>query len=452
MRKLKIFVVLFVIIQLNCSKSVQKAGEIPEPVIEDVEERLEEEIEGEEDVELPKPILPDSLEEETVEESEELVEEIVPKAVVVGAARFAEYLPQLENQRIALLVNQTSMVGNTHLADTLLALGVDIVKIFAPEHGFRGEADAGAKIEDGKDPKTGIPIISLYGNKKKPGAADLAGVDQVVFDIQDVGARFYTYISTMSYVMEACAESDLPFLVLDRPNPNGHYVDGPVLERQYQSFVGLHPVPVVHGMTVAEYARMVNGQGWLANGIKCDLQWVTCDNYDHNTFYELPIRPSPNLPNIRSIYLYPSICFFEGTTVSVGRGTNKQFQVLGHPDFPERDFQFTPEPMFGAQYPKHKGTTCYGYDLTQLDLEFLRKQDHLDLSYLLNFYVKLPDTETFFNKNLFFDKLAGTADLRRQIREGLEESVIRASWEPELSAFKQMRKKYLLYEDFGKTE
>jgi len=451
MGKIKIFVVLLVIIQLNCSKSVQKAGEIPEPVIEDVEETLEDEMEGEEDVDLPQPASPDTTETEMEENTDVVVEE-KPKPVIVGAARFSAYLPKLKDKRIALLVNQTSMVGNTHLADTLLAQGVQITKIFAPEHGFRGEADAGAKIEDGKDPKTGISIISLYGSKRKPGTADLAGIDMVVFDIQDVGARFYTYISTMSYVMEACAENDLPFLVLDRPNPNGHYVDGPILETQYNSFVGLHSVPIVHGMTVAEYARMANEQGWLANGIQCDLQWVTCENYDHNTFYELPVRPSPNLPNMRSIYLYPSICFFEGTEVSVGRGTDKQFQVLGHPEFPEKDFQFTPQPMFGAQYPKHEGKVCYGYDLTKLDNTYLQQQKQLDLSYLLDFYTQLPNSERFFLKNLFFDKLAGTADLRKQIIAGLSESAIRDSWEPKLSDFKIMREKYLLYDDFGKTE
>ena len=262
---------------------------------------------------------------------EELPEK--PENVIVGAERTAAYLPLIKDKKVGLVVNQTSTIGKVHLVDSLVRLGIDIQAVFAPEHGFRGEADAGAKITDGKDPKTGVSIISLYGKKRKPGAEDLKGLDWVIFDIQDVGARFYTYISTMHYVMEACAEHNVPFLVLDRPNPNGHYVDGPVRESEYQSFVGMHEIPVVHGMTVGEYAQMVNAEGWLTKGMQCKLKVVTCENYDHKTAYELPIKPSPNLPNIRSIYLYPSLCFFEGTVASVGRGTDTQFQVYGHPDY-----------------------------------------------------------------------------------------------------------------------
>ncbi|HFB99297.1 MAG TPA: DUF1343 domain-containing protein, partial [Phaeodactylibacter sp.] len=250
----------------------------------------------------------------------------------VGAAQMESYLPMLKNKSVALLVNQTSMVGKTHLVDTLLKQNINVQKIFAPEHGFRGNADAGEHVKDGKDAKTGIPLVSLYGKNRKPSPAYLEGIDVVVFDVQDVGVRFYTYISTLSYVMEACAENNIDFMVLDRPNPNGHYVDGPVLKKGFESFIGLHHVPVVHGMTVGEYAKMVNGEGWLKNKIKCKLIVIPCKHYTHQTFYELPIKPSPNLPNIRSVYLYPSLGFFEGTQVSVGRGTTKQFQIYGHPD------------------------------------------------------------------------------------------------------------------------
>ena len=272
---------------------------------------------------------------------------IKEKKVKVGAARIDKYFDLINNKNIALVVNQTSTIGETHLADTLQQLGITIKTIFAPEHGFRGKADAGEKVVDGIDLKTGIPLLSLYGKNKKPKPAQLAGIDVVIFDIQDVGARFYTYISTMHYVMEACAENGVEVLVLDRPNPNGHYVDGPILDPAYQSFVGMHPIPIVHGMTIAEYARMVNGEGWLKAGIQCDLSTIPCENYNHETVYELPIKPSPNLPNNRSIYLYPSLCFFEGTTISVGRGTNTQFQVYGHSDLAIGDYEFTPDQWRG---------------------------------------------------------------------------------------------------------
>ncbi len=365
----------------------------------------------------------------------------------LGAWQTDRYLPKLQNRRVALVVNQTSTIGEVHLADTLLARGVQITKIFAPEHGFRGEASAGEYVNDGQDIQTGLPIISLYGKKKKPSKEDLADVDLVVFDIQDVGARFYTYIYTMSDVMSACAEHNTPFMVLDRPNPNGHYVDGPILKDGFQSGVGRHYIPVVHGMTVGEYAQMVNGEGWLDGGRQCQLEVMTCQNYTHQTPYELPIKPSPNLPNSRSIYLYPSICFIEGTTASLGRGTLTQFQVIGHPDFPGGDVSFTPIPRPGAKYPKHEGKTCYGVDLTKLNPADIRAEGRLNLSYLLNFYKLFPNKADFFLKNGFFDKLAGNAKLKQQVESGLSEDLIRASWADDLATFRQVRAKYLLYED-----
>ena len=327
----------------------------------------------------------------------------------VGAERLDAYLSKLKNKNIALLVNQTSVVGNEHLVDVLLKNDVSIKKIFAPEHGFRGQADAGEKVKDGKDAKTGIPLISLYGKNKKPTAEHLSGIDLVVFDIQDVGARFYTYISSMSYVMEACAENDVAFMVLDRPNPNGHYIDGPILKEDYSSFVGLHPIPVVHGMTVGEYAQMVNGEGWLRNGVKCNLTVIRCGNYDHQTFYDLPIKPSPNLPNLTSIYLYPSLCFFEGTTASIGRGTNTQFQVIGHPDFQQGGYNFTPVSMAGAKYPKHENKKCNGFDLTELPHSEFQERGQLNLNYLIQFYKNFPNKKSFFLENKFFDKLAAVS-------------------------------------------
>jgi len=367
--------------------------------------------------------------------------------IVVGAEQMAQYLPMLRGKNVAMLVNQTSTVGEAHLVDTLHSLGINIKAIFAPEHGFRGKEDAGAKIEDAKDSKTGIPIISIYGKKKKPSAASLAGIDLVVFDIQDVGARFYTYISSMHYVMEACAENDVDFMVLDRPNPNGHYIDGPIREDKFKSFVGLHPIPVVHGMTVGEYAQMINGQGWLADGKKVKLDVVLCKNYDHKKFYELPVKPSPNLPNIRSIYLYPSLCFFEGTAVSIGRGTDTQFQVYGHPKYPLGVYEFKPTPMPGANYPKHKNQLCKGYSLVNLPMRELQKQAALDLKYVIGFYKNFPEKDQFFNSNNFFDLLAGTDQLRKQIEAGKSEIEIRESWKVGLEEFKKVRKEYLLYRD-----
>ncbi|MEM9920331.1 MAG: DUF1343 domain-containing protein, partial [Bacteroidota bacterium] len=362
-------------------------------------------------------------------------EEMPRPSIQVGAVQMEAYLPKLKGRKVALVVNQTSRVGDVHLVDTLLQEGVDIQRIFAPEHGFRGEADAGEKVADGKDIQTGIRVKSLYGKNKKPSAADVADLDWVVFDIQDVGARFYTYISTMHYVMEACAENGVSFMVLDRPNPNGHYVDGPLRKPGYESFVGLHPIPVVHGMTIAEYAQMINGEGWLKDSLSCQLELVKCKHYDHQRFYELPIRPSPNLPNIRSIYLYPSLCFFEGTVVSIGRGTHKQFQLIGHPTATVGDFTFTPMPMPGAKRPKLEGQQCRGYDLSAISLDSLRQLARLDLDYLLNFYSSFSDKEQFFLKNNFFDKLAGTDQLRLQMQAGKTIEEIRQSWATDLAAF-----------------
>ena len=371
-----------------------------------------------------------------------------PTPLLVGAEQPERYLPLLEGKTVGMLVNQTSTVNGGHLVDSLIARGIDVKAIFAPEHGFRGEASAGEKITDGVDPKTGTPVISLYGKKRKPSVDDLSELEVVIFDIQDVGARFYTYISTLHYLMEACAENDVPLLIFDRPNPNGHYIDGPVLNPKYRSFVGMHPVPVVHGMTIGEYAQMINGEGWLGKGLICDLTIITCQGYDHNTFYDLPVKPSPNLPDMRAIYLYPSLCFFEGTIASEGRGTNKQFQVYGHPDYPAGDYQFTPVSRPGAKYPKLENQLCHGHDLSGVALKELQNWRRIRLNYLLDFYRSFPDRENFFIKTLFIDKLAGSDALRKAIVAGANEAEIRQSWQPGLNAFRAVREKYLLYRDF----
>lgn len=367
-------------------------------------------------------------------------------AIQVGAERVDVYLPMIQQGKGGLVVNHTSQVGEQHLVDVLKAQGVNIAKIFAPEHGFRGTADAGEKIKDGLDPETGIPVVSLYGQKRKPAPEDLADLDWLIFDIQDVGARFYTFISSMHYVMEACAENNKPLIILDRPNPNGHYVDGPIRQEGYQSFVGMHPIPVVHGMTIGEYARMINGEGWLANGVSCELRVINCKNYSHQRAYKLPVNPSPNLPNMRSIYLYPSLCFFEGTQLSVGRGTNKQFQVLGHPQLPIGDYTFTPESNPGAKYPKLQGEECRGIDLTTIAEESIRAKASIDLSYLIKMYNAFPDKANFFLENKWIDKLAGGPDLREQILAGKSEEEIKKSWEAGLENFNEVRQKYLLYD------
>lgn len=365
--------------------------------------------------------------------------------VITAAERIALYQPLTTNKRIALVVNQTSIVKDKHLVDTLLKLGVNIKVIFAPEHGFRGKADAGEVISDTKDTKTGLPIVSIYGKKKKPSAEDLKDVDLVIFDIQDVGVRFYTYISTLHYVMESCAENNKPLIVLDRPNPNGHYVDGEILDPAFKSFVGMHQVPTVYGMTIGEYAKMINGEGWLPNKAKCELTVIECKNYTHDTYYELPVKPSPNLPNIRSILLYPSICFFEGTTLSLGRGTEKQFQVIGHPAL-KSDFSFTPMPNEGAKEPPLKGEKCFGIDLSYVTTGSIINSKQINLSYLIDFYKKMSDAnQKFFLDNNFIDKLAGSDNLRKQIIAGKTEKEIRDSWKAGLDKFKPIRQKYLIY-------
>ncbi|MEM7101745.1 MAG: DUF1343 domain-containing protein [Bacteroidota bacterium] len=370
------------------------------------------------------------------------------KPILAGAEQIDQYLDLLKGKEIALTVNQTSMVGPTHLVDTLANLGINIKSIFAPEHGFRGQADAGETVKDGKDEKTGIPVVSLYGKNKKPTAKMLEGIDLVVFDIQDVGARFYTYISSMCYIMEACAEQNIPFLVLDRPNPNGHYVDGPILQPEHRSFIGLHPVPIVHGMTMAEYAQMVNEEGWLKDEVKCDLSFIKCANYSHSKHYILPIKPSPNLPNQRSIYMYPSLCLFEGTTFSVGRGTDKQFQVLGHPDNLNGDYRFTPVPKPGAKYPKHEGKECVGFDFTDFEIEYLQKVDAVDLDLIVGLYNAFPDKEKFFREDGFFNLLTGNSEIMENIIAGKPAALIEESWQSDVDVFKVMRKQYLLYPDF----
>ena len=370
---------------------------------------------------------------------------------ITGAERLDQYLPILKGKSVGLVVNHTSRVGNAHLVDVLLEENINIKKIFAPEHGFRGKADAGEHVADGKDAKSGLPLISLYGKDKKPSSAMLAGIDVVIFDIQDVGARFYTYISTMHYVMEACAENNKKLLVLDRPNPNGHYVDGPIREAKHKSFVGLDPIPVVHGMTVGELAKMINGEGWLENGVECDLEVISCLSYDHQTKYILPVKPSPNLPNMNAIYLYPSLCFFEGTDVSIGRGTTYQFQMVGHPDYKDAAFwnisktpvQFTPAPNEGAKNPKHNGKVCKGMTFEPARYLGADQTGRLHMEYLVEAYKQFPDKNKFFNS--FFEKLAGTDELRQQIVAGKTAEEISASWKEDLEAFKKIRAKYLIY-------
>jgi uncharacterized protein YbbC (DUF1343 family) len=367
--------------------------------------------------------------------------------IITGAEQPDIYIPILKELNVAVVANHTSLIGNTNLVDSLIGAGLKIVKVFSPEHGFRGRADAGQKVDNKIDLVTGLSIISLYGDHKKPQPADLNDVDIVIFDLQDVGARFYTYISTMTYVMEACAENNIPVVVLDRPNPNGFYVDGPVLEPEYKSFVGLHPVPVVHGMTTGEYALMVNGEYWLADSLQCDLTVVPVKNYSHTDFYELPVKPSPNLPNKYAVYLYPSLCFFEGTVVSVGRGTDYPFQITGHPEFVPGSYIFTPRSIPGASTnPKHEGVYCNGQNLIGYAKEMQNNPAQINLTWLIAYHEFLKDKTDFFNN--YFEKLAGTGKLRKQIEAGLPAQEIRESWQPGLIRFKEIRKKYLLYPDF----
>lgn len=367
--------------------------------------------------------------------------------VIVGAERMVFVIPTIKNKRIAVVANQTSMVGKTHLIDTLRHVGADIKVIFCPEHGFRGKADAGERVKSTKDSKTGIPIVSLYGKKLKPSAADMAGVDMVIYDLQDVGVRFYTYISTLTYVMQACAENFVPLFILDRPNPNGFYVDGPVLEPKYKSFVGLHPIPIVYGMTVGELANMINEEGWLPNGLRCSIGVIPCQNYTHKTRYTLPVNPSPNLQNMKSVYLYPSLGLFEGTVMNVGRGTDFPFQVFGNPRFTDTSFHYIPQsiPDVSAD-PPHKGLVCYGVDLRNILEDSLKGAHSITIDYMLLAYEKYPDKVHFFNN--FFENLAGTASLRKQIQGEISPDSLRRSWQPGLFKFNAIRKKYLLYEDF----
>lgn len=370
------------------------------------------------------------------------------KHIVVGAARLDQYLPLLKNKRVAILTNQTAVIGNTHLVDTLVKRNINIVKIFGPEHGFRGTASAGATVENSVDKKTGIPVISLYGSHDKPTPEELKNVDVMLYDIQDVGTRFYTYISSMQRFMEAAAENHKKFIILDRPNPNGFYVDGPVLEKKLKSGVGMQPIPIVYGMTIGEYAKMLIGEHWLNDpSLQPDLTLIKCLHYTHDSLYQLPVKPSPNLPNMTSVYLYPSLCFFEGTKCSVGRGTQYPFQLFGHPDFPDSLYSFTPESMPGAVHPKWEGQTCYGYLVARSSEEALQKTDHhIQLKWVMKAYKLYPDKENFFRS--YFNKLAGTDELMQQIKDGWSEEKIRQSWQPELNQFKQIRKKYLLYPDF----
>ncbi|TGE18653.1 exo-beta-N-acetylmuramidase NamZ family protein [Hymenobacter elongatus] len=367
-----------------------------------------------------------------------------PAGLQMGAAQFNSYLPQLRGKRVGLVVNQTSLVGRTHLVDTLLAQGVAVKAIFAPEHGFRGEEADGATIKDGRDTRSGLPVKSLYGKSKKPTPEMLADVDVLIFDIQDVGVRFYTFISTMHYVMEAAAEQGKTVIVLDRPNPNGFYVDGPVLEPKHKSFVGMHPIPVVHGLTVGELAQMINGEKWLAGGRQCPLTVVPVLGYTHATRYELPVRPSPNLPNAHAVLLYPTVCLFEGTNVSVGRGTDAPFEQIGAPTQPvSRPFSFTPHPTTGSPTPPLNGQKCYGQDLRQLSSA---ESSGFTLRYLIDFYQQSTAKDKFFGK--YFEQLTGTSSLREMVVAGKSEKEIRKAWEPGLKAYKAVRTKYLLYPDF----
>ena len=396
--------------------------------------------------------------------------------IIPAAERLDAYLPLLKGKKVAVFANQTSMVGNSHLVDVLKKNGVTIKVIFGPEHGFRGTADAGEKVESAVDKATGVPVVSLYGKKRKPSKEDLEGVDVMLFDIQDVGVRFYTFISSLEDYMESAIEHNIPLVVLDRPNPNGHYVDGPVLEPKFKSFVGMQPVPVVYGMTIGEYAQMLLGEGWLSKeamkayeqnvlaaiyppGAKYfQLTVIPNGNYTHKSMYVLPVKPSPNLPDIQSIYWYPSTCFFEGTVLSEGRGTEKPFQIFGHPSLPKNFYKFTPVSRDGAKEPKLKGQECYGWNVSGTPQEVLKKVDNkLQLGWLIMAYKLFPDKGNFFlaakkekltETDYFFNKLAGNATLMQQIRQGVPEPAIRKSWEPGLKKFKTIRKKYLLYRDF----
>lgn len=385
--------------------------------------------------------------------------------IAPGAESMEVYLPLLKGKLVAVFANQTSMVKNTNLVDTLIKRGIKVVKIFGPEHGFRGTADAGEEVNNAVDKKTGVPVISLYGDHKKPTAADLKGVDILLFDIQDVGVRFYTFISSLQYYMEAALEYQKPLIILDRPNPNGFYVDGPVLDMKFKSFIGMQPIPIVYGMTIGEYALMLAGEKWLSptankiNGYNIStkptvdtplhIQVIKCVNYNHDSKYILPVAPSPNLREMQSIYLYPSTCFFEGTVLSEGRGTDKPFQIYGHPSLPKTLYAFTPKPNAGAKSSKCFYQECYGYNLSGTNEQILKMLNNkISVKYLLDAYKIFTGKDSFFLKNDFINKLAGNDVLKQQIKEGKTESEIRNSWQPALNDFKKIRKKYLLYKDF----
>jgi uncharacterized protein YbbC (DUF1343 family) len=370
------------------------------------------------------------------------------KVIITGADQTQLYLNYLKGRNIAMVVNQTSIIGKRQIAsaDSLLKLGVGIKKIFGPEHGFRGNASNGATVDDAIDAKTGLPVVSLYGKHFKPTVADLKGIDLVIFDIQDIGARFYTYISTLHYVMEACAENNVEMMILDRPNPNCYSVDGPILDSAYKSFVGMHPIPITHGMTIGEYAQMINGEGWLANHVKCKLKIIKVANYTHASAYILPVNPSPNINTAQSVLLYPSVCLFEGTTLSLGRGTMIPFQVVGHPLLKGKySFSFKPVSIAGmSEDPPQNNQVCYGIDLQKYNTDIIKASGRINLAWLLDMYRVFPDKAHFFNA--YFTKLVGTEQLRKQIEAGKTEAEIRQSWEPALSKYKIMRKKYLLYQ------
>lgn len=376
----------------------------------------------------------------------EVQKDQISKRIIVGAEKTKEILELIDGKSVAVVANQTSRVGDTHLVDTLISLSVNVKAVFLPEHGFRGDADAGEKVNSKKDQKTGLPLISLYGSNKKPTKKQMEGIDIVIFDIQDVGARFYTYISTLQYVMEACAETGRKVIILDKPNPHGQAIDGPVRKDGFESFVGMHPIPIIHGMTIGEYGKMINGEKWLKNELVCDLEVVTCDNYTHDSTYSLPIAPSPNLRSDQSIALYPSLCLFEGTILSVGRGTETPFEMFGHPDlskYPDKyDFEFTPKPSYGAKHPKLEDQKCFGKNLSEIEVE----NGVLNLKWIIETYKDMNRSDYFITKNRWFDLLAGTDELRKQIENGLTESEIRDSWEEDLEEFRLVRGKYLIYE------
>lgn len=367
--------------------------------------------------------------------------------IIPGAERMPLITPVLKNKTIAVVANYASLVGDTHLVDTLLRRGAKIKKIFCPEHGFRGSVGAGEFVKNSRDTKTGIPIVSLYGKKVKPSVEDLKGVDVVIYDLQDVGVRFYTYISTLTYVMQACAENFIPLFILDRPNPNGFYIDGPVLDLKCKSFVGMHPVPIVYGMTPGEYANMVNEEGWLGTAEKCSIGVILCQNYSHKMKYVLPINPSPNLQNMKAVYLYPSLALFEGTIINVGRGTDVPFQVFGHPDLKGCTFTYTPRSIANAaKIPPHMGKLCYGVDLSGLTEDSLTESGKINLDYLMFAYKNSPNKKTFFTP--YFQNLAGNRNLKQQIIDSVPVDDIRKGWQAGIDTFKVIRKKHLLYEDF----